>query len=55
MKTYRDAYRLEGIQTHIDEASAQIASARNAVAEARRNYDSIWVSSSRGTNPDVFR
>lgn len=42
MKMYRDAYRLSGISTHIASGEAAIASARNAVAEARRNYRGMY-------------
>lgn len=39
MKTYKDAYYLPAIQTHINEGAAIISSAKKAVSEARKNYN----------------
>lgn len=52
---YRDAYRLKGIDTHIKTGDDIITSARNAVGEARRNYNSTYSSNhvSMGTQANL--
>ncbi|KAB8205397.1 hypothetical protein BDV34DRAFT_195853 [Aspergillus parasiticus] len=55
IETYRHAYSsTKSISSHIDTGKNAITSGRNAVHEARRNYDSLWVAYSRAANPQVF-
>jgi hypothetical protein len=46
MTTYRAAYNLKDITTHIDEAQSTINNAREAVKSARKNYDSMYLQNS---------
>ncbi|KAI2065701.1 hypothetical protein LOY97_002402 [Ophidiomyces ophidiicola] len=52
---YQNAFENKvSIQNHIEEASKQIVSGRNAIKKARRSHNDLWNKNPGKANPEVF-